>query len=496
MINIVLRLKAVGMDSNLHPKDGLDERSISVGSVFPRPISYLSDMLHALIQAKLWLQILIAMVSGIIVGIIIGPTFGLVDTRVASIISDWFAFPGLLFLSLIQMIVIPLVFASIIRGLAATQDLEQLKQVGLRAGAYFVTTTFVAIFIGISLATVVQPGKFIDTKLVQAVDAAPAPQTDSTTPTALPTIEKLPEVLITLLPSNPLSSMVHAEMLQVVIFAMVFGVALVMMPPQQSKPMLDLFGSLQEVCMTVVRWAMLLAPLAVFGLILRLTAKIGPQALIGVSVYVATVLGGLLLLFAFYMGVLWLIARISPIQFVKNAREALLLAFSTSSSAAVMPLTMRTLQESFRIRPSVAQFVVPLGATVNMDGTALYQAIATVFLAQAFGVDMSVPTMILLGVTAVGASIGTPSTPGVGIVILASVLKTAGVPTTGIALIIGVDRILDMSRTTVNVAGDMVASIILDRLLGARFAGLREIVEEKRREEERLETGEDVIIEQ
>lgn len=289
--------------------------------------------------------------------------------------------------------------------------------------------------------------------------------------------------------------MVHAEMLQVVVFAMVFGAALVMMPPQHSKPMLDLLGSLQEVCMTVVRWAMLLAPFAVFGLLLRLTAKIGPQALIGMSVYVATVLAGLCILFIFYMVALWLIVRISPLRFLKNAREALLLAFSTSSSAAVMPLTMRTLQESFRVRPSVAQFVVPLGATVNMDGTALYQAVATVFLAQAFGVEMSLPTMLLLGLTAVGASIGTPSTPGVGIVILASVLKTAGVPTTGIALIIGVDRILDMSRTTLNVAGDMVASIVLDRLLGTRFAGLREIVEEQRREEERLETGEDVIVE-
>ena len=284
--------------------------------------------------------------------------------------------------------------------------------------------------------------------------------------------------------------MVHAEMLQVVVFAMVIGAALVMMPPQQSKPMLDLLGSLQEVCMTVVRWAMILAPFAVFGLLLRLTAKIGPQALVGMSVYVGTVLVGLLLLFSFYMLALLLLVRMSPVQFIRSAREALLLAFSTSSSAAVMPMTMRTLQDEFRVRPSVAQFVVPLGATINMDGTALYQAVATVFLAQAFGVEMSLPTMMLLGLTAVGASIGTPSTPGVGIVILASVLTAAGVPTTGIALIIGVDRILDMSRTTLNVAGDMVAGIILDRWLGSRFAGLREIVEEQKREEERRETGE------
>ncbi len=484
------------MESSTNHRDGAVDKTTSIGVVYPRPISYLSDSLTALLHAKLWLQIMIGMTCGIVVGILIGPTVGIVDARTAAVIGDWFAFPGLLFLALIQMIVIPLIFASIIRGLAASQDLEQLKQVGLRAGAYFLTTTLAAILIGISIASVVQPGKFIDANVIRAVDTEPVQELDGGSQPLLPALEKLPEVLITLLPSNPLSSMVHAEMLQVVVFAMVFGAALVMMPPQQSKPMLDLLGSLQEVCMTVVRWAMLLAPFAVFGLLLRLTAKIGPQALIGMSVYVGTVLAGLFLLFCLYMSVLWFIARISPIDFLRNAREALLLAFSTSSSAAVMPLTMRTLQESFRVRPSVSQFVVPLGATVNMDGTALYQAVATVFLAQAFGVEMSTLTMILLGVTAVGASIGTPSTPGVGIVILASVLKTAGVPTTGIALIIGVDRILDMSRTTLNVAGDMVASIVLDRLLGTRFAGLREIIEEQKREEERLETGEDVIVEQ
>ncbi len=482
------------MTTEAGPTDISSEKQTTIGSVFPRPISYLSQPLQALIQAKLWLQILVAMAAGVGVGVLIGPTTGVVDPRVAAVIGDWFAFPGLLFLALIQMIVIPLIFASIIRGLAASQDLDQLKQVGLRAGAYFLTTTIVAITIGILLANIVQPGRFIDADVVRAVETATPPVSGSSGVPALPALSKLPDVLLSLLPSNPLSSMVHAEMLQVVVFAMVIGAALVMMPPQQAKPMLDLLGSLQEVCMTVVRWAMLLAPFAVFGLLLRLTAKIGPQALIGMSVYVGTVLAGLLVLFSFYMLVLSLLVRMSPLHFITSAKEALLLAFSTSSSAAVMPLTMRTLQESFRVRPSVAQFVVPLGATINMDGTALYQAVATVFLAQAFGVEMSVPMMMLLGLTAVGASIGTPSTPGVGIVILASVLKAAGVPTTGIALIIGVDRILDMSRTTLNVTGDMVAAIILDRWLGTRFSGLREIVEEKKREEARLETGEDVIV--
>ena len=218
------------------------EKPSSIGAVFPRPISYLSHSLAGLLRAKLWLQIILAMLAGIGVGILIGPTTGAVDPRVAAVIGDWFAFPGLLFLALIQMIVIPLIFASIIRGLAASQDIEQLKQVGLRAAAYFVTTTFLAIIIGIVLANLIEPGRFIDSEAVRAAEATSSTDTKQAAPPVLPALEKLPEVLITLLPANPLSSMVHAEMLQVVVFAMVIGAALVMMPPQQSKPMLDLLG--------------------------------------------------------------------------------------------------------------------------------------------------------------------------------------------------------------------------------------------------------------
>lgn len=474
----------------------LTDKTSNLGSLYPRPLSYLSHSLHSLLRNRLWLQIMIAMVAGTAVGILIGPTVGAIDPRKAALIGDWFAFPGLLFLALIQMIVIPLIFASIIRGIAASQGLDQLRQVGFRAGGYFILTTIVAILIGMSLTVLIQPGSYIDESAVRALESSSAPVAEKPNGASLPAVEKLPEVLVGLLPANPLSSMVHAEMLQIVIFAIVFGVALVMLPTETAKPLLDLLGSLQEVCMTVVRWAMLLAPFAVFGLLLRLTSKIGLQALVGMSVYVLTVLAGLLTLFCIYMLILLFFARMSPVQFIRNGGEALLLAFSTSSSAAVMPVTMRILQESFRVRPSVAQFVVPLGATVNMDGTAMYQAVATVFLAQAFGVEMTVPTLILISATAVGASIGTPSTPGVGIVILSSVLAAAGVPTAGIALIIGVDRILDMSRTTLNVAGDMTASIVLDRWIGSHFSGLREIVEERKREQERQETGEDVIVQE
>jgi Na+/H+-dicarboxylate symporter len=215
--------------------------------------------------------------------------------------------------------------------------------------------------------------------------------------------------------------------------------------------------------MTVVRWAMWLAPFAVFGLLAQLTTKIGLNALLGMAVYVGTVLLGLLLLMLGYLVLLFVFARQHPLAFLRSAREVLLLAFSTSSSAAVMPLSIKTVEDKMGVRPSVSQFVIPLGATINMNGTALYQGVAAIFLAQVFGIDISTGGMLLIIVTAVGASIGSPATPGVGIVILALVLDSVGIPTAGIALIMGVDRILDMSRTAINVCGDLTACVLMNR---------------------------------
>jgi Na+/H+-dicarboxylate symporter len=486
------------MSTDSEKADPADERRpvFNVTRIFPRPLSYLSSQLHALAQAKLWQKILIGLVAGIATGIAMGPTTGWMDPRAAAVVSDWIAFPGQLFLALIQMIVIPLIFASIVRGLAAAQDIEQLRKIGIGAGLYFVATTAVAITIGLTMAYLIEPGHFVDAATVKAGlrSSTPAVAETNGPPVKPPALDELPGFLVTLLPDNPLSSMVQAEMLQVVIFAIVFGVALAMMAPQQARPLLDLFGSLQEVCMMVVRWAMWLAPFAVFGLILRLTAKVGIEALLGIAVYVATVIAGLLVLFVFYQLIVIVLARRSPVKFIGAAREPLLLAFSTSSSAAVMPLTMRTLEEKIRVRPSVSQFIVPLGATINMDGTALYQGVAALFLIQVFGVDIGPAGMVLLVITVVGASIGTPSTPGVGIVILASILTTIGVPPSGVALIVGVDRLLDMCRTTLNVTGDMVAAMVMDRWIGGKLSARRERAAEEKRETRRVQTGEDVIV--
>ena len=454
----------------------------------PRSLKFLSDRLQDLVRRRLWLKVLIGMVLGIGTGIVLGPSVGWVTQDVAESVGGWLALPGQVFLGLIQMIVVPLVFASIIRGLAASEDLDQLRRVGLRTVVFFVVTTTIAIVIGIVLAYIVEPGSFVDASTARESFASEAAAVSA------PDRRPLPESIVGLLPRNPLGAMVDLEMLQVVLFAVIVGIALVSMAPAQSKPLLELLGSLQQVSMTVVKWAMRLAPLAVFGLMAQLTSKLGLEALLGMSVYVGTVLGGLALMMVVYLVAVFIGAGKRPLSFLVRMRELQLLAFSTSSSAAVMPLSIKTAEDKFEVRPSVSQFVIPMGATINMNGTALYQGVATVFLAQVFGVNLDIGTLSLVVLTAVAASIGSPATPGVGIVILAMVLDSAGIPPAGIGLIIGVDRILDMSRTAVNVTGDLVASILIDRFAGGPSTAEEQQTAEQARERWRAELGSDVII--
>lgn len=431
-------------------------------------IFLLSHQLQGLVRGRLWLQVIIGMFAGILVGVLLGPTVGLVGRKTAYIIGNWLAFPGQLFLVIIQMIVIPLIFASVIRGLAAGGNLERLRRMGIRIGIYFVLTTAIAIAIGLAVTLLIKPGMAIDSALVQkAIGSQVSGIAVKSTASVIPSIGDIPQKLLTVLPSNPLTSMVKGQMLQVILFAIIIGTALMMMVPAQAKPLLDLLGSLQEVCMTIVRVTMRMAPLAVFGLLAQLTTKIGPEILLGMTIYVGTVLLGLALLVCFYLLLLFAVTRMRPMSFIKATREVLLLAFSTSSSAAVMPMTIKTVEDKLNVSPSVSQFVVPLGTTINMDGTALYQGVAAIFLAQVFGINIGVGGMLLVIVTSVGASIGSPGTPGIGIVILSLVLDSVGIPVAGIALIMGVDRLLDMSRTTVNVCGDMVASKVMERWIAA-----------------------------
>ncbi len=425
-------------------------------------IRHLSQYLTVLVEGRLWLKVLIGMGLGLLVGIALGPNAGFVAPSTGELIGEWLALPGQLFLVSVQMIVVPLVLASVILGLTSSEDPSQLKKLGLGVVAYFLATTALAAAIGLWIAGLFRPGdSLVGTQFVNTAPAAPPVNLEGGA-----ALTELPNKLIGILPGNPLNSMVQGDMLQIVIFAVVIGVACLAMSREQSRPILDLMSALQQVCMTVVRWAMILAPVAVFGLMARLTSQVGATALLGTGFYVGTVLIGLVVLLCIYMALLFLVTRVQPLDFLRKSPELMLLAFSTSSSAAVMPLSIKTAGEQFGVRASTARFVIPLGATINMNGTALYQGVATMFLAQVYGIDLSMTAMVLVVAIAVGSAVGSPGTPGVGIVILSMVLTSVGIPAEGVALIMGVDRIVDMCRTAVNVAGDLVAAQLMDGWLG------------------------------
>lgn len=426
------------------------------------PVHRLAGRLKGLLRSHLWAKVMLAMFLGIATGLLLGPNVGLVAPDLAALISNWLALPGYVFLALIQMIVIPLVVASIILGMASSDSMESLRSVGLRAGAFFIITTLAAVLIGMVVALLVQPGLYIDAASLQA-DLGMVLQESEAVPPPGFALQDLPARLTEMIPSNPLRSGLEQNMMQVVIFAILVGVAVVSLPRQHQKPLLELLASVQEVTMVVVRWAMLIVPFAVFGLLAQITTRLGLDALFGMGLYVLTVVAGLVLVLLMYLVIYRFSVRKPAGVFLANIRDAQLLAFSTSSSAAVMPLTMQTAEARLGVSAAIARFVIPLGTTINMAGTALYQMVATLFLAQVFGVEVGLAALLLVVFLAVGASIGSPGTPGIGIVILSMLLGSVGIPVAGIALIIGVDRILDMCRTTVNVTGDLVAATVLDR---------------------------------
>lgn len=429
-----------------------------------QPLSRLTRNLQHLIESQLWAKVLFGLVAGVLAGILLGPDLRLVEPALALLLVNWLALPGGLFLAVIQMIVVPLVVASIIRGLANSGGIHRLRKLGTWGLGFFVITTAIAVMIGLGVGLLVDPGQYISHEAVQLA-LGKIDQGRLTVP-AIPGAAELPSKIVSLLPHNPMASMVSGEMLQVILFAIIFGIALINIDTEKSTPLFDLLGSIQEVCMQIVSWTMKLAPYAVFGLVARLTAMVGIDVLAGIVVYAGCVLGGLLLMLLVYVLLALLGAGVRPVTFLRNARELMLLAFSTSSSAVVMPLTLKTANEKFGVHHSVAGFLVPLGATVNMNGTALYQGVATVFLASVFGVNLDALDLLFVVVMAVMASIGSPATPGAGVVILAMVLEGVGIPAAGLALLLGADRILDMCRTAVNVTGDLTACIVLNRWVG------------------------------
>jgi len=432
-----------------------------------KSLKSLNHYLQKLVEDRLWLKVIIALFLGVGLGLLLSPQNGWITKSTADVLGNWLALPGMLFLKLVQMIMIPLIVASIITGIASN-DKENLKKLGGGVLLYFVSTTVISVTIGTILALIFSPGKYLHQQAVVDHEEALTSNAESTELSF--GLNDIPTAITNLLPDNPLASMVSGEMLSIVIFTIIIGVAVLSLPDDLLKPVKLLLSAIQEICMTVVKWAMLLVPVAVFGLMAQLTSSVGLNSLSGLGFYVLVVLIGLLLLLVIYLIGVSLLGKGNPLRFLRKIRDVQLLAFSTTSSAAVMPLSLKTAEEELEVDPTISNFIIPIGATVNMDGTALYQTITTLFIAQAYGLEMGLLNVIVVVVTIVAASIGTPAIPGGGVVILASVLSGAGIPAEGIIIIIGVERLLGMFRTAVNVTGDLTACMVFNRFYGNKPA--------------------------
>ena len=428
-----------------------------------KDLSRLGKQTRHMLGASLWMRVLTGLLLGVCMGLYLAEASPWSAEQTESI-SQWIALPGYLFLAVIQMIVIPLVLSSVFHGIAGSGDVAIVKKVGLRVVFYFIGTTTVAISVGSLLAYLIQPGRYLAGKIPQNIDVQNIPKPSSSGEVSNWALE-----VTSIIPKNIFDTLAQGDLLRVVIFAAFFGVAALALKREHNRTLVELATAVQEASMVLVGWVMQIAPLAVFGLITQVVSQTGVDALVGMSIYMGTVISGLLVMYALYLILIAVFTEIPVLHFVKSARSLQLLAFSTSSSAAVMPVTMQTAEKQLGVSQSVARLVVPMGATINMDGTALYQAVAALFLAQIFGVPIGLTEFGLIMLTTVGASVGAPGTPGVGIVVLASILIGIGVPAEGIAIILGVDRILDMCRTTLNVSGDLVASALMHRMLGKKL---------------------------
>ncbi|MGF1565155.1 MAG: dicarboxylate/amino acid:cation symporter [Flavobacteriales bacterium] len=427
------------------------------------PLNELSVHLERLVKGRLWLKVLIGLFLGVLLGIAINPANGWVSASTSTVLADWLDLPGQVFMRLVQMIMIPLIFTSIVSGIVSNTS-DKLKSFGVKLLLYFVGTTVVSIGIGLVLTLLMNPGKYVyrmggfATGGVADTQASPSPQTRGS----------VPDAISNLIPNNPLEAVLTGEMLGVVVFTVIIGVAVTQLQLEHARPLIRFVEVVQKVCMIVVSWAMNLVPYAVFGLMAALLSRIGLGIFLGLGYYIAVVLLGLLVLVVFYLVLVFGFTSMRPFTYLKLIREPQLLAFSTASSAAVMPLSMKTADEKLGVSSNISDFVIPIGATINMDGTALFQCVTALFLAQSYGIELGSTQLILITATVVAASIGTPAIPGGGVIILASVLQSVGIPADGLIVIIGIDRILGMFRTAVNVTGDLTATVIFNRFYGDR----------------------------
>ncbi|MFA5011563.1 MAG: dicarboxylate/amino acid:cation symporter [Ignavibacteria bacterium] len=372
---------------------------------------------------------------------------------------------GDIFVRLLNMIAVPLVFASLLVGAASLSDLKNVARIGGKTVLLFMFTTVIAITTGLLFANIFQPGNFMPpetkTMLLQTFSDEASSKVQQEVSV------NIVDFFVNIVPRNPFKAIADGDFLQVVFFAILTGIFLTQIPKDKSKTIINFFDGLSSAMILLVEKVMLIAPFAVFALISATVAEFGFNILQTLLMYVVTVASGLLFLMIFvYPTLLKTIARQKVLPIYKALRQVMIVAFSTSSSAATLPLEMEVAEKKLGVSNKIASFVLPLGATINMDGTALYQAVAAMFIAQVYGIEMDLTKQITIVITAVLASIGTAPVPGVGLIMLIIVLRSVGIPEEGIALILGVDRVLDMARTIPNVVSDSFTAVTVAKSEG------------------------------
>ncbi|MGD2120911.1 MAG: dicarboxylate/amino acid:cation symporter [Gemmatimonadota bacterium] len=401
---------------------------------------------------QLHTKILIGLILGAIVGAIAEMAgFGDVFVRLEPL--------GQAFIRLLIMIVIPLVMASLIIGTASLGDLKKLGRIGIKTIGYYLVATALAVAMGLAVAGAVRPGSGLDEDVKTQLLADYA----GTNQERLESMQEAPglqDILFNIIPRNPIASMANMDMLQIIFFSLFFGIALTVLAEEKRKPLINVLESVNDAMVVIVEMIMKIAPYGVFILIAAVAGRFGYQVILSLLQYVLVGVGTMILFtITFYPITLRFFSGMNPILFFKRFYEVMVFAFSTSSSNAALPINLRITENDLGVSRDVASFVLPLGATVNMNGTGIYHGVSTIFIAQVYGITLTPGQLVIVVITATLASIGAAGVPGIGFITLAIVLEALGIPLEGLALVLGVERILDMTRTAVNVTGDSAAAV-------------------------------------
>ncbi len=414
----------------------------------------------------------------ILIGMLLGVIFGFLMLQIewgAAFIAAWIKPLGTIFVKLLKLIAVPLILASLIKGISDLKDISKFASIGLKTIVIYVLTTVVAISIGLTLVNIFNPGDGVSDATISKLTATYANNSSVQGKIAEAGRQQDSgplDFVVDMVPENAFSALSNNKlMLQVIFLSIFLGISLLLIGEKRAKPLKDVFDSLNNVVLKMVDLIMLTAPYAVFALLANVVVSSGdPELLYALLFYAYVVVGGLLLMVCFYLLVLAFVVKKNPFWFLKQISPAQLLAFSTSSSAATLPVTMERVEEHIGVDKEVSSFVLPVGATINMDGTSLYQAVAAVFIAQALNFDLTFADQLMIVLTALLASIGSAAVPGAGMVMLVIVLESVGFPADklaiGLALIFAVDRPLDMCRTVINVTGDATVSTLIAKLEG------------------------------